>query len=59
MLCGSPDGKGVWERMNTCICRAEPLSCSPEIITALLIGHVLSRSVMSDSLHIAGEFFTF
>ena len=50
MLCGSPDGKGVWERMNTCICMAESLSCSPEIITALLIGYVLSRSVMSDSL---------
>ena len=36
--------------MNTCICMAESLSCSPEIITALLIGYVLSRSVMSDSL---------
>ena len=50
MLCGSLDGKGVWERMNTCVCMAEFLSCSPEIITALLIGYVLSQSVMSDSL---------
>ena len=20
MLCGSQDGKGVWERMDTCVC---------------------------------------
>ena len=33
MLCGSPDGEGVWERMNTCICMAESLCCPPEIIT--------------------------
>ena len=23
MLCGSPDGRGVWGRMDTCICMAE------------------------------------
>ena len=25
MLCGSPDGKQIWERMDTCICMAESL----------------------------------
>ena len=39
MLCGSLGGKGVWGRMDTCICMAEPLSCSPEIITTLLTGY--------------------
>ena len=23
VLCGSPDGRGVWGRMDTCICRAK------------------------------------
>ena len=36
MLCGSLDGRGVWERMDTCICMAESLSCSPETITLLI-----------------------
>ena len=39
MLCGSLGGKGVWGRMDTCICMAEPLSCSPERITTLLTGY--------------------
>ena len=25
-LCGSLDGKGVWGRMDTCICMAKPLN---------------------------------
>ena len=29
--CGSLDGRGVWGRMDTCTCVAEPLHCSPEI----------------------------
>ena len=36
MLCGSLDGKGVWGRMDTCICMsslAESLRCSPKTIT--------------------------
>ena len=32
MSCGSLDWRGVWERMDTCICMAEPLCCSPETI---------------------------
>ena len=39
MLCGSLDGRGVWWRMDTCICLAESLCCSPETITKLLIGY--------------------
>ena len=39
MLCGSLDGRGVWCRMDTCICMPESLPCSPEAITTLLIGY--------------------
>ena len=39
MLCGSLDGRGVWERMDTCICTAESLHCSPETIITFLIGY--------------------
>ena len=33
------DGRGVWGRMDTCICMAESLYCPPETITTLLIGY--------------------
>ena len=39
MLSGSLDGRGVWRRMDTCICMGEPLCCSPETLTELLIGY--------------------
>ena len=32
-------GGGVWGRMDTCICMAESLRCSPETITVLLINY--------------------
>ena len=35
MLCSSLVGRGVWGRMDTCICMAEFLLCSPETITIL------------------------
>ena len=38
MLCGILDGREVWGRMDTCICMAESLCCSPKTITTLLIG---------------------
>ena len=38
MLCGSLDGRGVWGRMDTCMCMAQSLCCPPETITTLLIG---------------------
>ena len=47
VLCGSLDGRGVWGRMDTCVCVcmhtyihiyiAESLCCAPVTITALLI----------------------
>ena len=35
MLCGSMGGRGVWGRMDTCMCMAESLCCSeiPETIS--------------------------
>ena len=39
MLCASLDGRGVWGRMDVCICVAESLHYSPETITTLLIGY--------------------
>ena len=33
------NGSGVWGRMDTCICMAESLCCSPETITTLLISY--------------------
>jgi len=39
MLCGSEDGRGVWRRMDTCVCVTGLLHCSPETITTLLIGY--------------------
>ena len=44
MLCGSLDGRGVWGRMDTCICMAESLHCSPETITMLLICYTSIRN---------------
>ena len=35
----SLDGREVWGRMDTCVCTAESLHCSPDIITILLIGY--------------------
>ena len=29
------DGRGVWARMDTCTCMAEPLCCTPKTITGL------------------------
>ena len=36
MLRGSLDGRGVWGRMDICVCVAESLGCSPKTITTLL-----------------------
>ena len=37
MLCGSIDGRGVWGRVDMCICMAESFHCPPETVTILLI----------------------
>ena len=39
MSCGSLDGRGVWGRMDTCLCMAESLCCSSETITTLLVSY--------------------
>ena len=40
VFCGSLDGRGVWETMDTGICMAESLCCPPETITILLISYI-------------------
>ena len=37
--CGSLDGRRIWGIMDTCVCMAESLHCSPETVTRLLIGY--------------------
>ena len=49
MLCGGLDGRGVWGRMDTCICMAEFLCFPPETVTVLLIGCTPIRSFPSGS----------
>ena len=39
-LCGCLDGRAVWGRMDTCICMAESLRCSPKTIKTLLISYI-------------------
>ena len=36
----SLDGRGIWGRMDTCICIAESLCCLPETIAGLVIGYI-------------------
>ena len=38
VLCGSLDGRGFWQRMDTCLCTTESLHCLSETVTTLLIG---------------------
>jgi len=38
-LCGSLDGRWALGRMDSCVCTAESLHCSPESITTLLISY--------------------
>ena len=38
-VCGSLHGRGVWKRMDTCICMAKSICCPPETITTLFIGY--------------------
>ena len=47
MLYGSLDGRGVWGRMDTCTCMAEPLCGASETIRALLTGYKLLLLLLS------------
>ena len=37
---GPLNGRGVWGRIYTCICMAEPLCYPTEAITTLLVGYI-------------------
>ena len=39
VLCASLNGRGIWGRMDTCMCMTESLLCSPKTATSLLIGY--------------------
>ena len=39
LSCGGRGGRGVWGRMDTCVCVAESLCCEPETITTLSISY--------------------
>ena len=39
VLRGGQDERGAWGRMDTWVYMAESLHCSPETITALLLGY--------------------
>ena len=38
------DGRGVWGRVDTCICMTEFLCCPPETITTLLISYAAAAA---------------
>ena len=38
--CSSLDGRGAWERMDTCVCMAESLRCSLETATKLFVNQL-------------------
>ena len=40
VLRGSLDGRGVWGRMNTCLCMAESLCYSPETVITLFVNQL-------------------
>ena len=40
MLCATLDGREVWRRMDTCVCKAESLRYSLETTTTLSIGYI-------------------
>ena len=44
MLCASLNARGVWGRMDTCMCMAESLHWSPETITTLFVGCTLIQN---------------
>ena len=44
VLCGILDGRGAWERQDTCVCMAESLHCLPETTTTLLISYTSTQN---------------
>ena len=52
MSCGSLDGRGVWGRVDTCICMAESLCCSPETVTTLLVSYTPIQTKNLNKIHL-------
>ena len=46
MLCSSLDRRRVWGRMDTCVCMAESVHCSPETTTILLISYIQYKMLL-------------
>ena len=46
MLSARLDGRVVWGRVDTCVCTAESLHCSPETATTLLTGYTPTQNVV-------------
>ena len=44
MLCGSLNGKGLWERMDKYICMAKSFLCSPESVTTLFLSYIPTQN---------------
>ena len=42
LVFSSLDGRGVWGRMDKCICMADSICCPPETVTTLLLGFKIS-----------------
>ena len=38
------DGRGVWGRVDTCICMTELLYCAPETITTLYFSYTQTQN---------------
>ena len=51
VLCGKLDGRGVWGRINACVCMAKSLCCSPETITMLLVSSTSMPSELPRKPH--------
>jgi len=43
MFMSLEEGRGVWRRMDTCICMAETLGYLPDTITALLFDYTSKK----------------
>ena len=44
VLCGSLDGRGVWGRVDACVCTAESLRHVPETITTFFVNWLYSAA---------------
>ena len=52
MICASLNGRGIWERMYTCIRMAESLCFSPETTTTVLTGYTQCKMFLVIRIYI-------